>query len=270
MTDDIARYLEGDALYGDDFSPDEVARWYADEAEAYAQLRQSTTCESRPTYEYHALNHLLGFSQLPAGPIPHVLGFGSAHAEELRPVLQRIRRLTVVDSSRTLVPDRIDNLPVAFVKATVHGALPLEAASVDLITCFGVLHHIPNVTTVVGELSRVLVSGGHLLLREPIVSMGDWREPREGLTPHERGIPLRVLDRILCESGFELERRTLCGFPLTERFFRLIRSDVYNSSLAVRVDRYVSAAFAWNVNYHRRTLLQRLRPTSVFVVALKR
>ena len=34
----LAVYLSGKKLYGDDFSASQIAQWYADEAEAYADL----------------------------------------------------------------------------------------------------------------------------------------------------------------------------------------------------------------------------------------
>ena len=89
-----------------------------------------------------------------------------------------------------------------------------------LVTCFGVLHHIPNVSFVMSELGRVLEPGGVMLLREPVISMGDWRKPRRGLTKRERGIPLHLLQRIAVESGFEVIKQSLCMFPTTPRLFR--------------------------------------------------
>lgn len=63
--------------------------------------------------------------------------------------------------------------------------LDFESEQFDLITCLGALHRIPNVSMVVNELYRCLGKGGYLLLREPVVSMGDWSVPREGLTKRE-------------------------------------------------------------------------------------
>jgi ubiquinone/menaquinone biosynthesis C-methylase UbiE len=48
------------------------------------------------------------------------------------------------------------------------GKLPFEDASFDLVTCFGVLHHVPTeqLPEVAAELTRVVAPGGHLLLAE--------------------------------------------------------------------------------------------------------
>ena len=59
-------------------------------------------------------------------------------------------------------------------------------------------------------------------------------------------------------------------FPLTTRLFRWRKAPVYNSALATLVDHTLSNAFAWNVNYHPTTALQRLRPASVFLVLRKK
>ncbi len=37
-SDDLAEYFNGNKLFGDDLSPDEIRAWYDDEKEAYADL----------------------------------------------------------------------------------------------------------------------------------------------------------------------------------------------------------------------------------------
>jgi hypothetical protein len=145
----------------------------------------------------------------------------------------------------------------------------LEDDKFDLITCFGVLHHIPNASFVFGKLVRTLkprsfrVTGANCFF-------GRLEETRRGLIKRERGIPLNILGNIVQSSGVETIRQSLCAFPLTPRIFRLLRPDVYNSSIATKVDLVLSAAFAWNVNYHPRNTFQRLRPTSTFLILKKR
>jgi SAM-dependent methyltransferase len=260
----IDRYLNGEMLFGDDFDGAQLAEWYADEAEGYANLGAKEASQYR--YEYHAWNRLLGYDRLPNSTFERVLGFGSAYGDELLPIISRIKNITIVDPSGAFVREAVHGVPATYVKPAPSGALPFPDGFFDLITCFAVLHHVPNVTAVVKELARTLKPGGFMLAREPIVSMGDWRQPRRGLTKRERGIPLGILERIVQGSGLRIVRRTLCGFPVTERLLRLVYRDVYNSPVAVRIDAAVSSLFRWNVNYHPRTLLQRFRPTSAYLV----
>ena len=72
----------------------------------------------------------------------------------------------------------------------------------DLIVCFGALHHIPNVSRIIGEFYRCSEKGGYVLMREPIISMGDWTKKRKGLTRRERGIPLKILRDIIALIRF--------------------------------------------------------------------
>ena len=257
-------YLSGEALYGDDFDSEQVSAWYADEKEGYSSLGAKDPASYR--YVYHALNAYHAYRFLPATSFDHALGFGAAYGDEFLPIAARIGAITVVDPSEVFRKDRIGGVAATWVKPSPDGRLPLESGTFDLITCLGVLHHIPNVSFVVGELARVLRPGGWMVMREPIHSMGDWTRPRRGLTKRERGIPVAILRRIVQSSGLETRRMSFCGFPAVPRLFHVVRPDIYNSPFAVRVDSLLSAMFSWNVSYHPRTFLQRLRPTSVFLI----
>ena len=70
--------------------------------------------------------------------------------------------------------------------------------------CLGVLHHVPTVGRVIGELARVLRPGGRMIVREPMVSMGDFRQPRPGLTARERGIPRALMRRFHQQAGLTI------------------------------------------------------------------
>ena len=264
--DNIDIYLEGKLLYGDDFSASQIAEWYADEKEGYADLGAKDAATYK--YGYHAWNTYHAYRHLRSEAFPHVMGFGSAYGDELLPIISKIGKITIVDT-HSFVRESVHGVPARYIKPTPNGSLPLEDDAFDLITRLGVLHHIANVSFVVSELARTLKPGGYIVVREPIVSMGDWRKPRRGSTKRERGIPIHLLDTIVRDSGLVVNRKSLCAFPLTPRMFRMLRSGVYNSSIATKVDALLSAAFAWNVNYHARNALQRLRPTSVFLILEK-
>ena len=263
----IELYLSGQALYGDDFKPDQIAAWYSDEAEGYAQLVPKD--HSTYAYDYHAWNNYHGYRHLPGAHFKNVLGFGSAFGDELLPIISRIGKITIVDPSSAFDRDSIGGAPTTYVRPAPDGRLPFPDNQFDLITCLGALHHIPNVSFIVAELARTLKAGCFMLLREPIVSMGDWRYPRRGLTKRERGIPFKIMNDIIGAAGFRVVRRSFCGFPIVPKLFAKIRPDVYNSQTASWIDAKLASAFAWNLNYHPRTLIERFRPTSIFFVLQK-
>jgi SAM-dependent methyltransferase len=263
----IRACLAGDMLYGDDFGPEDVYRWFADEREAYANLGAKDRDKYR--YGYHALNTTHCYRHLARRTFDHALGFGSAYGAEFLPVIDRIARITILEPSDSFSGDELCGVPLAYRKPRIDGALDFPDESFDLITCFGVLHHVPNVTRVAGELSRCLRADGYLLIREPTVSMGDWRKPRAGLTKHERGIPLAVLPRILADTGLEMIRHTRCMFALTSRLAPLARQGVYNTTWTMWVDRVCCALFAFNRCYHATTPAAKLRPSAVALVLRK-
>ncbi len=261
----MRQYLSGEQLYGDSLDEAGIAQWFADEEEGYANLGAANQQDYR--YVYHAWNRLHGYSRLPGNQrFNHLLAFGSAYGEELLPVIDRTDAITVVDPSDAFVREQIHGVPATYVKPGVTGKLPAEDASFDMGTCLGVLHHIPNVTEVVAEIARTMKPGAYFLLREPVVSMGDWRKPRPGLTAHERGIPAPILKRICVEAGFEIVSAAPCGFALTPRLLGPFVKEVYNQPHATRIDAWLSRLFAWNKRYHATNAVSKLRATSLFLV----
>jgi SAM-dependent methyltransferase len=263
------KYLSGNELYGDDFSDAEVAKWHKDEEEAYFRL-SNTRPSIRPKYQYHSLNAVCGFSQLKAVTFNRILGFGSAYGDELLPIAGQAREVHILEPSSNFQSQTLlDGTPCQYHKPTKNGILPFDANYFDVVTCFGVLHHIPNVTSCLKELFRVTSPNGHVLLREPIVSMGDWRRQRKGLTPRERGLPVQLLRDATKLSGFQIESDGFCSFAPTRVLASALGIGYFNSHLLTRLDRLLAGAFSFNYRYHRKTLTDRFAPDSIFLVLKK-
>lgn len=267
-SDDFNQYLSGKKLYGNDFHIEHIEKWYEEEKDGYANLGAKNF--SNYTYAYHALNKLHGFNFLPASKtFNNVLGYGSAYGHEFLPIIHKIKKLTILDSSESFRHTRLLDLDVQFVNPSVSGKLPFRDNSFDLITCFGVLHHIPNVEYIVKELYRVMDVNGILLIREPTVSMGDWRFPRVGLTKNERGIPSKIFKTILLNAKFTILKERICMFQLTPRFNKLFHKPSYNSNVLTTLDFFLSKLFYWNSNYHPKNICSKIRPTGVFFTLRK-
>lgn len=266
----VTRALAGELLHGDDFGPEELEAWYADEREGYFALYGGAPGgdEGRP-YTYEAVAQRHGWRWLGQRRYRHALGIGSAHGAELRPVLDRSEQVTVLEPADGFEATHIDGKPVRYVKPQASGRMPFDDASFDLIVCFSVLHHVPNVSTVLRECARVLRPGGDMLLREPTHSLGDWRAPRPGLTPRERGIPVRLFRRMIAEAGLSITRETRCMFPLLGRLSPWLGRPVWTSPLLARLDAWLCALPIWPDVYHATHAWQKLRPSSVAYVLRK-
>lgn len=260
-------YFSGKKLYGNDFSPDQIDAWFADEADGYFNLTQSVDAEY--AYGYHALNKRHGYSALPKRRYAHVLGIGSAYGDELGPILEYSDRISILEPSDGFNKTALNSVPLSNIKPVSSGDMPFDTSSLDLITCLGVLHHIPNVSKLVNEFYRVLKPDGYALVREPIISMGDWRKPRTGLTKRERGIPLPVLRNFIKQAGFTVVRERKCMFSLTSRLKHVISGPVFNNMAMVELDALLSALPIWPRVYHSRNAFQKLRATAVFYVLKK-
>ncbi len=265
--DPSCEYFLGRKLYGDDFTPDEIAKWFREEEEGHATLGRSK--REREGYEYNALNAIHSFRYLGKWKYPDVLSVGGATGDELQPILRQVDRITILEPSSTYRNRILEGVPLRYVKPQPSGIMPFHDSAFDLITSFGCLHHVPNVSTVVREMVRVLRPGGKMLIREPIISMGDWRKPRVGLTKFERGIPLDIFRSTMSDTGVRILQETLGGFPLTPRLQFLLKGHHYNSYAAVMFDKFASRCFAWNYRYHPTTIFHKFTPTLVSYVLEK-
>lgn len=261
-------YLSGEKLYGDDFDYDQIVNWYEDEKEGYSGLVVRADSEYR--YVYHALNRQHGFQFLKECTFDKVLGIGSAFGDEFAPIKEKIGHLTILDPSEKFSASKVlADVPCNHKKPNIDGTLDFPDFTFDLIVCLGTLHHIPNVSYVLREAYRCLRSGGTMLVREPIVSMGDWTKPRKGLTKRERGIPRRLLKEAVSKAGFTIVRESLCNFAPLAKLSNAFGTHPYNSELITQIDGMFSSLFGFNDRYHRKNLISKFGPASLYLVLEK-
>lgn len=266
----INQYLSGIKLYGDDFDAFQIEAWYQDEKEGYASLAEYCQAVANPErYSFHELNNYYGFQHLNKEKYQEVLGIGSAYGEEFFPITSKIERLTILEPSEKFIRDKIHGIPATYIQPNSNGKLPFTDNNFDLITCFGTLHHIPNVSFVMEEMYRCLSPKGTILIREPIISLGDWSKPRIGLTKRERGIPLNYFDSIVKSCQFQVQKKSLCIFPPVQKISRKLGIIPYNNRVLTLIDRLASQLTKGNLRYHRTNTLQKFSPTSVYYVLSK-
>lgn len=270
----IEAYLSGERLYGDDLTIEQIASWYEDEREGYAQLVEHYGwAETEGRYAYHPVNVLYGYRHLPKNAtFARALGLGSATGDEFLPILSRIGSIDILEPSEQLKRTELQGVRLHYHKPSVDGTMPFPDNYFQLQTCFSTLHHIPNVSYVMGELHRCLAPGGFLLIREPVHSMGDWRYPRPMLTKHERGIPLAFFRQRIAQLGFTVVRESLCltmNSFLQRTIGKWLRRSLTEYNAYVYVDMVLSRLTAFNLHYHPKNLWQRIAPQSVFYVLQK-
>jgi SAM-dependent methyltransferase len=266
--------LSGQTLYGDNFSGDQIRQWYESEVTGYFDIlnsRQITDDDYQYQYGYHAFNRFHAINALLKRKFDGCLALGCAAGDDVAPLAPVVSRFVALEPSEKWWKTEIGGKPAKYMMPSALGDIALESASMDLAVSFGVLHHIPNVSHVVEEIARVLSPNGFFVVREPIVSMGDWRRPRPALTPNERGLPLEWFEQVARAKGFDIASQHLCMFnPLAI----VARTLGFSRPLAlksfVKLDWMVSEALRWNVRYWRDSFVQKLAPSSAFWVLQRR
>lgn len=264
---ETGEYFSGQKLYGDNFSFEKLKIWYEEEKEGYASLGAKD--EATYSYVYHEMNKLFGFDYLPKNRLfENALGIGSAYGHEFLPIVNFIKYITIIEPSDALQSVKIGDITPIYLKPQISGQINFEDYTFDIILCFGTLHHIANVYYVLNEMIRILKQGGFLLIREPISTMGDWNYPRIGLTKNERGIPSNYFDKIFIDNNIKIISKSFCDvgflYKISNCYPKFTRSRNY-----YKLDRLIGKTLSWNNNYHRRTLIHKLAPGSIFYIVNK-
>lgn len=260
----MEKYFSGEKLYGDNFTPKQIAEWIKDEEEAYADIKS----DNIKKYQYNELNKQHGYSKLKNKNYEKALCFGGGNCHEILPIIQKVEKIYVIEPSSSYRSKVLKGKELVYITPKSDGKIDARNNTFDLITCFGVLHHIPNVSSEIKELKRVLKPGGIMLIREPTVSMGDWRKKRFGITKRERGIPLEVFDNIMKKENLKIIHKTRVLHPFARRGFGAIK-DPFNSKIATKADAVLSKIFSFNKKYHATKWYHKLQPQSIFYVLKK-
>jgi len=261
--------LRGASLYGDEFPIDLIAEWYAQEETGYLDLLtnhyQSADSQGNYEYEYEALNRFHAINSISTLEFSCCVALGCAAGSDVAPLAPIVQRFIGIEPSEKWWRSEIGGKPAKYLKPSISGDIELDNDSADLATSFGVLHHIPNVSHVMGELARVLRPGGVFIVREPISWMGDWRRPRPGLTRNERGVPIEWFERTASTKGFRIARRRLCmfnAFSIVAQRLGIPRP--YTIMAIVMFDWILSESLRWNLHYRRDSTLKKIAPGSAF------
>ena len=119
---DLSPFFRGERLFGDDLLPEEIAAWFEDEREGYADLGSADRASYQ--YGYHALDRLHGFRHLPPRFGGSALALGGAYGDEIGPIADRFDEIVIVDPSRAFQVEQVRGVPVRYVEPHPAGTLP--------------------------------------------------------------------------------------------------------------------------------------------------
>jgi SAM-dependent methyltransferase len=265
----------GRVLVGDDFTDEQLSIWYEQEKEAFYE-KYAANSEVDPWYAYMKyVNEILGFSKINKSEDEHksilFLGPGSGIEVERFASNNPDWSLNFIESSDNFKLQLRRKFPLSRIKdATISGDIALRKNCQDVVCAFSVLHHIPNISKVVGEIFRVTKPGGLFMVREPCSSMSDWRYNRSA-TPNERGISCYLLTSIAQSTGFELVSKPIPVLfaPINKILKKTIGFSFIPFNLLYRIDRLISQIVSFNDYYWRDTWYKKIGPSSYFYVFRK-
>lgn len=264
---------KADSLAGDDLSSDQIIKWYKEEELAFDASEvsiYSKNLEIDPFYIY-LRSLILKLSDCLRWPEKNkkikVLCIGPGDGSEIKNIKGLLNNnLYFIESSNYFIDLLEINFPGSnILKSEPLGEINLKDASIDIVICLSVLHHMPNVTKIISECYRVLDKDGTLIIREPCSSMGNWKNPERKSTPNERGIPRKWLLKTSKKIGFQKLKSTPIAFLPLSKLFKLLRLNKFmQSNLYFILDRLISLLLVNNDKYFRKSFFQKLGPNVYF------
>lgn len=265
--------IEGKKLAGDDIAVSQLLSWYKEEEEFFnnKETKQyALNTEKDYFYEYlRSLQFKLPkiFKNESLIKTLKILCIGPGDGEEVRVIKNlNTKNLIFIESS----PDFIDILKKKFnsskfLKSNPMGDFDLKNNSIDVVICYSVLHHIPNVSKILKECYRVLNENGTLLIREPCSSMGDWKNPNRKCSPNERGISKNWMCNQLKQIGFsKIKFWPIAFLPLSKIFKVIGFQSIITSSFYFYLDLFFSIIISFNNKYFRKSNFEKLAPSAFF------
>lgn len=257
---------------GNDYSEEEIEKWYRDEEKFHDQFTEGLP--GKDWVFYQIFNEGYAFNEyFHPGPDSRVLDFGCAEGRDIELFRSRQTfRLFGIDASETQLQRFREKFKGSEVKKATHsGKIDFEDDFFDYIVELSTLHHIPNVSYVLSELSRVLKPEGMMIVREPVSFMRPLGKepPKEGLSPRERGISVGFMLR-----EFRRMRMELMGFRLsfsTPVMFAVAKFTILEKvpRLVLAADKIISRALSSNMHYYRRSIKEKTAPGVAYYIVKK-
>ena len=260
--------LLGRKLYGNDYNIEQLANWYRDEENGYFNL----TNDEHLFYGEYVYDQKAGTPfharHLPKQEFPVCVALGCARGDDVVSLNRKIGRIIAIEPTKDWWRNDIFGIPAEYRSPNIGGEIDLPDNSVDLVVAFGCLHHVANVEFVISECARILKPGGWLAIREPIISMGDFRKDRVGLTKRERGIPEHLMQDFITKSGMDVVHRSYCSFnPFISIFHKMGIWVPFNYRIVTIIDWMLSELTSFNARYWRPKIWQKFAPSSAAFLA---
>jgi len=258
---------------GNDYNMDQIEEWYRDEERFHDQFMNGLPGKS--WYIYRVFDEGYAFDKyFHPEPDSRVLDFGCAEGCDIEVFHSRHTfRLYGLDASGIQLQRFSEKFRGSEIKkATSSGRIDFDNDFFDYIVELSALHHIPNVGFVLSELARVLKPNCLMIIREPVSFLRPIGKepPKQGMSPRERGIPVRFmlrefeklkLELLLLQYSFSTPVMfAVAKLPILERIPRLV----------LIADRLLSRALSLNVHYCRRSLLEKIAPGVAYYVVRKK
>lgn len=258
-------YIKGTKLYGNELKGEDLKKWFELEANAYQKICPNEHYDNYD--EYKNVTHIHLYRYLPENLIfDKVLVFGGGPGTEIIPLLNRLNNIFIIEPGESFHRDSIAGKAVSYIMPNISGDIDFDDNSINLITCFGVLHHIPNVEHIINEFYRVLKPNGYIVMREPITSMNIFtrEENHPEMTVNERGIPIQLMRQYIQLAGLDVVNEVLYDFrPIS--FLVKARQ----KKIVIHIDKVLSKIFSLNKIYDARNFIKKFQAGSIALVLKK-